>query len=81
MLKAVLFDLDGTLVKTESLKSLAYFQAIQAVSPEQTRPPAATVWSARKARNPLASPKIEWAVCLTSMASIFLPNSSTKSTS
>jgi len=33
MIKAVLFDLDGTLVNTESLKSLAYFQAIQTVAP------------------------------------------------
>jgi beta-phosphoglucomutase len=38
MIRAILFDLDGTLVKTEDLKSLAYFQAVQAVLPGAVQP-------------------------------------------
>ena len=33
MIRAMLFDLDGTLVKTEWLKSLSYAQAVQSLSP------------------------------------------------
>ncbi len=34
MIRAVIFDLDGTLVQTESLKALSYARAVQALAPE-----------------------------------------------
>jgi len=36
MIRAVIFDLDGTLVKTERLKGLSYAHAVQQLSPEPT---------------------------------------------
>lgn len=33
MIRAAIFDLDGTLVKTEWLKSLSYARAVQMLSP------------------------------------------------